>query len=42
MDKVSDSLQQMYDLGYKHGYEMRLRDAKIERLSKEIEEIENE
>jgi hypothetical protein len=34
---TEDSLQGMYDLGYKHGYEIGLKDAEIKRLEEEIE-----
>lgn len=39
---IKDSLQEMYDLGYKHGYEMAKKDAQIEQLKKETEALIND
>jgi hypothetical protein len=36
-DAIKDSLQEMYDLGYKHGYEMAKKDAELENLKAELE-----
>jgi hypothetical protein len=36
---IKDSLKEMYDLGFKHGYELGRKDLTIEQLEKEIEEL---
>lgn len=34
-----DALQEMYDLGYKHGYEMAKKDLEVEQLEQEIKDL---
>jgi hypothetical protein len=38
--EIAESLQKMYDLGYKHGYEMALKDREVVQLKEEIAGIE--
>lgn len=35
-------LEKMYDLGYKHGYEIAIKEAELERLKAESESKEKE
>jgi hypothetical protein len=36
---VKDSLEEFYDLGYEHGYQMAKMDMEIVQLNKDIEEM---
>lgn len=38
-EELKKALDQMYDLGYKHGYEMAKRDMQIKQLEDEIERL---
>lgn len=36
-DKLSEALDKMYDLGYKHGYEIAKKDMEIAQLEREVD-----
>lgn len=38
-DELAKALRDMYDLGYKHGYSIALKEAKLEKLTKELEDL---
>jgi imidazole glycerol phosphate synthase subunit HisF len=39
MNAYEKSLKEMYELGYKHGYEVAIKDLEIIRLQKEVKEL---
>lgn len=39
---IKSDYQEMYDLGYEHGYNMALKEMELKKLKKELEELKND
>ena len=39
-DDIKNNLQEIYDLGFAHGYELAQKDIELKQLTKEVEELQ--